>query len=638
LAVHINPRPIEDKSGWAITDPQCVRRRATICVAVLCFAFLGLLARLWFLQVVKGTEMLAQAQHNRLRDVPVPAPRGLILDRHGAVLATSRALHSVAVVPAALPSARSAPDARAAVLKSLSFLLGVTPKEIEAKLLDARMRGGRMYDPVRIDEDIDLKTITLIEENRPRLGPAVLVTNDIARTYPNGALAAHVLGYTGVVTSEDLARSEERSQEDHSARELHFDDVIGKSGIENQYDRELSGERGSEQYEVDARLRPVRRRGTIAEKPGNTVVLTLDSKLQRAAEQAMNSARNSGAVVAVDTRNGEVLALVSRPTFDPNMFSLPKREFAKRYLQIVRNEKHPLIDRAVVSRFPPGSTFKMVVAAAGLQQGTLRPETVRHCSGGMRLGRFFGCWQTHGALDLKGALAKSCDVYFYQTALAMGNPESSGPSYLARIARQFGFGEPTGIDLPSDEDGLIPDPAWRRRINAGNADLARWYPGNTMNMSIGQGDVLATPLQMALVTAAVANGGTLWQPHLLKAVQDKNGKVVQTTRPHGRSVGIERRYLDVVRAGLRQVVTKGTGRAVALPQVEVAGKTGSAEDTHHALPHAWFVCFAPYQNPRIAIACIVENSGHGSENAAPVAKKILEAAFPAPPQRRLVSR
>ncbi|HVF10476.1 MAG TPA: penicillin-binding protein 2 [Abditibacteriaceae bacterium] len=645
MAVHINPRPIEDKSGWAIVDPYCVRRRATLCVVVLCCAFLGLLVRLWYLQVVKGTEMLAQAQQNRLRDVPLPAPRGLILDRRGAVLATSRALHSVAVVPAALPSARTAPDARAAVLKSLSFLLGVAPRDIETQLREVRARGGRPYDPVRVAGDIDLQTITRIEENRPRLGPAVLVTNDIARTYPNGDLAAHVLGYTGVVTDEELARSAAAVAQETGARALQFDDIVGKDGIEGHYDAELSGQRGSEQYEVDARARPVRRRGTIAEQPGNTVMLTLDAKLQKAAEQALGRARNSGAAVAVDTRTGEVLALASRPTFDPNVFSLPRGEFQKwwrRYnpdpKNMPRDFKNPLFNRAVKARFPPGSTFKMITASAGLQQETLRPGIVHRCSGSLYLGRRFGCWNTHGALNLMGAIAKSCDVYFYQTTLAMGNPEGSGPTYLAEIARQFGLGQSTGIDLPIDESGLIPDPAWRRRAYAGNRDLAHWYPGNTLNMAIGQGDVLTTPLQMALATAAVANGGTLWQPHLLKAVQDKNGKIVRTTEPQGRSVRIERRYLDIVRAGMRQVVTNGTGKTVALPQVEIAGKTGSAEDDHHVLPHAWFVCFAPYHNPRIAIAVIVENSGHGSENAAPIAKKILEVAFPAPQSRRVVSR
>jgi penicillin-binding protein 2 len=286
----------------------------------------------------------------------------------------------------------------------------------------------------------------------------------------------------------------------------------------------------------------------------------------------------------------------------------------------------------VTGKKPPASTFKMITAAAGLQGGTMHLRDTYTCAGGMRLGRFFGCWNTHGTVDLMGALAHSCDVYFYRSALKLGNPEGSGPAYLAKIGRQFGLGQRTGIDLPVDAKGLMPDPAWRKRQHPNNPDMARWYPGNTLNTSIGQGDVEATPLQMALATGAIANGGTLWRPHLLREVRDVSGKrVLKRFTPQGKSVGIDQKNLDLVSAGMRAVVTRGTGKVVALPHVEVAGKTGSAEDANNALPHAWFVCYAPYKNPRIAIAVIVENVGHGSENAAPIAKAILDAAFP-PPQ------
>lgn len=599
-------------------------------MGLLCLAFAGLWVRLWYLQVVKGTEMLAQAQHNRIKHVPLIAPRGLILDRRLQVLATSRAAHSVAVVPAALPSLKRDPAGRTKILRTLGFLLHIPPAEIETYIGAAHDRGGHDYDPVRIAPGVDLKTMSLIEENKERLAPdnsapAALITDDIARAYPNGELAAHVLGYTGAVTEEDIAHPRDR--------EVGLNDVIGKSGIERKYDNWLSGQDGSEQYEVDARLRPVRSLGFVKEKPGHTLVLTLDAKLQRVAEQALSSARNSGAVAAVDPRNGEVLVLASRPGFDPNIWSLPPNQFRDQYRALIRNEKKPLINRAVTSRFPPGSTFKMVTASAGLQQGSLNTGTVRYCGGGFNLGHaHFGCWQTHGAVNLMTAIAKSCDVFFYQAALAMGDPESSGPTYLAQIARKFGLGHKTGIDLPVDGAGIIPDPAWRKQRHEGNPSMAHWYPGNTLNMSIGQGDVLCTPLQMALVTATVANGGMLWKPHLLKEVRSSSNQLIRKIEPKGQNIGIERRNLDLVRAGMRLVVTSGTGRAVALPQVAIAGKTGSAEDAHHALPHAWFVCFAPYDNPQIAIATIVENSGHGAENAAPVAKKILEAMFPAPPK------
>lgn len=648
MATSFRPASVPDKIGWSIAEPHGVKVRVWILVGLLAVAFSGLAARLWYLQILQGGSYLAQAQRNRVRRVPLPAPRGLILDRNGKVLATSRAAHAVAVVPAALPSARSDAETRDKVLRTLGYLLKTTPKEIEAQISQAKSKGGNLYDPVRVADSVDLKTITLVEENKPRLGPAVLVTDEIARQYPNGSLAAHVLGYTGSVTERDMKRSQQIAASDTKSRKLRFDDSIGKNGVEKEFDRMLAGAAGSALFEVDSRSQPVRRLETIGEKAGNTLVLSLDLKLQKAAEQALSQASNSGAAVAIDVRNGEVLALASNPGFDPNVFSLSRRD-TRRTREIRRifesdlqalQSKNPkrkirfkryAVNRAVSAHYSPGSTYKLVTAAAGLEKGVSQPHSPSYqCGGGLRLGRFFGCWTTHGSENLISALAKSCNVYFYQTALRLGNPEGSGPEYLAKISRQFGLGSNTGIDLPTDGSGLIPDPEWRKEINKTRPDLARWFPGNTLNMSIGQGDVLATPLQMALVTAAVANGGTLWQPHVMKEVRDLNNNVVARAKPDGKPTGISRDNLAIIRRGLRSVVTSGTGRSVALPQVNIAGKTGSAEDDNHGLPHAWWVCFAPYENPRIAIAVIVENSGHGSENAVPVAKKMLEAAFPAP--------
>lgn len=622
---------IQDKSGWAIADPARVRQRVIISAIILAAIFMVLLARLWFLQVVQGPAMLVQAERNRLKNVPIPAPRGLILDRNGVVLATSRTTHSIALVPAALPSAKKEKEARLKIMKTLAFLVGQTPAEIEAQLDEAAAKGGGRYDPVRIGGDVDLETITQVEENRARLGPAVMITDNVARSYPNGKLAAHTLGYTGGVTAEELEKA--KKSESEEARELRYDSVIGKIGLEKQYDHELSGKSGSDQYEADARGRPVRKRGTIAEKPGHTLVLTIDQKLQKAAETALDAASNSGAAAVIDVRNGEVLALASRPTFDPNAFSLPKKQFQPLWLGYNRNTKHPLINRAVSGRFPPASTFKIVTAAAGLERGTLHPGDSYVCKGGIKFGRFFGCWAVHGKVNLETALAGSCDVFFYEEAKALGNPESDGPTFLAQTARKFGMGSPTGIDLPIDKAGLVPDPAWRRAVNAARPAMARWFPGNTLNMSIGQGDLLATPLQNALLVGALANGGTLYRPHLMKELRDANSdKVIKRPEISGRSINIRQENLQIIREGLHAVMTKGTGKGLVIPNVDYAGKTGSAEDANHALPHAWFVAYAPYKNPRIAIAVIVENAGHGGENAGPVARAILQAAFPLPPK------
>ena len=638
MRTYFRPQANTGKIGWNITNPQDIKKRSWLLVGVLALLFSLLGARLWYLQVLQGSSYFAQAQRNSVRRVPLPAPRGLILDRNGKVLVTSRAAHTVAVIPAALPSARKQPEMREKILHTLGYLLKTSPAQIEEHIKEAKAKGGNPYDPVRITESADLDTITLIEENKPRLGPAVLITDEITRRYPNGKLAAHVLGYTGIVTERDMERSRESVKTNPRARRLRFDDNIGKLGIEDFYDNDLAGTPGSALYEVDSLSQPIRHLDTVPEKPGHNIVLSLDSKLQQAAETALNNASNSGAAVAVDVRNGEVLALASNPTFDPNVFSLsrrdPKRQSELRRLlesnvPTARKQRY-FYNRAVTSHYSPGSTYKMVTAAAALEKGVISANSPSYyCDGGFHLGRRFGCDGVHGSQNLLGAMAKSCNVYFYQTALRLGNSESTGPAYLAKISRQFGLGAVTNIDLPTDGKGLIPDPEWRKEINKTRPDLAHWYPGNTLNMSIGQGDVLTTPLQMALATAAVANGGTLWKPQVMREIRDDQNKVVRRAKPVGRSIGITPQHLETIRRAMRQVVTDGTGRRAGLPQVNIAGKTGSAEDDNHGLPHAWWVCFAPYENPRIAIAVIVENSGHGSENAAPVARKILEAAFPA---------
>ena len=610
--------------GWEVERPTTLRRRSHGWVfgLALCFGAMG--AKLYSLQVVQGASYMAQAQRNRLAHVSIPAPRGVLLDRRGQVLATTQALHAVSVVPALLPSARSQKEERARLMKSLAFLIHTTPDAIEATLTTARQkRGARYFDPIQVATNLDMATMARLVENRPRLDNAILLTDDLRRIYPMGELAGHVLGFAQTASEEDLQRAQKHGTPFHS------DDRVGKSGLERRYDHELQGVRGEQIFEVDAQSRPVALRGRTPEGAGNTLQLSLDSKLQRVAENALAQARNSGALAAIDPRNGEILALASRPGFDPNTFSLTGPQFQAAYRKILRDPKHPMLNRAVTSRFPPGSTFKPFVASAGLEKGAVSTRTSVNCPGYFMLGRKFGCWATHGGgVDLSEALAKSCDVYFYQLGLRLGDPESSGPTYLAKVARGFGFGEKTDVDLSSDEAGLMPDPAWRKRFNKRRPALQRWFPGNTLNMSIGQGDVLATPLQMAVATAAIANGGTKWTPHLVTQIRDAKGKLVRQIRPVGANVGIAPRNLAIVRAGMRTTVTSGTGKPCNLPQVAVAGKTGSAEDVHNALPHSWWICYAPADKPTIAIAVIVENSGHGSENALPVARAVLDAAFP----------
>ncbi|BCM90472.1 peptidoglycan D,D-transpeptidase MrdA [Abditibacteriota bacterium] len=610
--------------GWEVERPMLLRRRAQFWTLGLLVCFGAMAAKLYSLQVVQGASYVAQAKRNRLARVSIRAPRGVILGRHGEILATTQALHAVSVVPALLPSGKSQKEDRAKLLKTLAYLIHSTPQAIEDIIKSAReKKGARYFDPIQIATNLDMQTVARLTENRPRLDNAILLTDDLRRIYPRGDMAGHELGFTQIADDNDVQRAQ------NHGTTLHSDDRVGKSGIERYYDHELQGTRGEQLFEVDAQSRPVALRGRTAERAGATVQLSLDPTLQRAAENALAAARNSGAIAAVDPRNGEVLALASRPGYDPNIFSLTGKQFQNAYLKIARDPKHPMLNRAVTSRFPPGSTFKPIVASAGLEHGAVSPYSSVSCPGYFVLGRRFGCWSVHGGgVNLQKALALSCDVYFYQLGLKLGNPESSGPTYLAEVARRFGLGAKTGIDLSSDEGGLMPDPAWRKQFNAKRPSLQHWYPGNTLNMSIGQGDVLVTPLQMAVATAAIANGGTKWTPRLVTQIRDASGKLIRQTKPVGQSVGISPRNLSIVRNGMRYTVTNGTGKPCNLPQVSVAGKTGSAEDVHSVLPHSWWVCYAPAENPRIAIAVIVENSGHGSENALPVARAVLNAAFP----------
>jgi penicillin-binding protein 2 len=606
--------------GWDVADRNRAKNRVYFCSILIAVAFVGLLARLYYLQIVEGDRFLARAQRNRLETVSLQAPRGLILDRSGVPLAVTQTAHSISVVPKLLPSARREKEERDRLLGTLAFLLETTPEAIEKRLDEAKKFGP--FDPVPIAENVDLTTITRIEENASRLSGAILVTDDLKRYYPQGSLASHMMGYTGVVNERDLEKAKARG------KKFAFDDKIGKSGIERFYDAEVRGKRGATVFEVDAKGKPIRVSSTTPDVPGATIHLTLDVKLQKAAETALANARNNGAVAVVDPRNGEVLALASRPIFDPNIFSLPRKEFSAKYRAIAANKNKPLLNRAVTSALPPGSTFKPVTAAAGLEKGVVSTSWSVNCPGYYKFGRRFGCDGVHGSENMDQAMAHSCNVYFYQLSLKMGNPSKDGPNYLASVAHRFGLGQETGIDLPIDGAGNIPDTEWRKRVNKTRPDLAVWQPGSTLNMSIGQGDVMATPLQMALMTAAIANGGTLYKPHIMRKIVDSKGKIIKQSLPEGQSVGISPRNISIVRAGMRSVVTSGTGKRSNLPNVKVAGKTGSAEDARNALPHAWWICFAPYDKPTIAIAALIENSGHGSENALPVAKAILEAAFP----------
>jgi len=571
------------------------RLRQLLTLALVLFSCLGV--RLWYLQILRGSFYQSLADRNRLRVVAdTAAPRGIIYDRRGVeILAANVQAHSIAVIPEEL---RKHPDTAA----RLGPIVGRTAAEIRDVVAK---KEDRPYVPVTVARGVDMRALCLVEENRTRL-PGVVVRSEPIRFYPHGRLASHVLGHVGEISEAELKLAKEGPR-------LTSGMIIGKTGTEKQYDSYLRGRQGHEKLEVDARGQVKQKLGGRSGIPGASLVLTLECGLQTVAERRLEQQPHPGAIVVMDPRSGELLALASKPDFDPNVFSATLT--AKEWRKLADDPRDPLQDRAVASRYPPGSTIKLAVAAAGLQYQALPPGRV-HCSGGTKIGnRVFRCWQRsgHGSVDLDEALARSCDVYFYTVGRRLGVDR------LAEGLRRCGLGELTGIDLPQETPGIVPTPAWRKRALNG-----KWYPGDTANSSIGQGCVAATPLQMARLTAVVANGGKLVTPHLVRKIMTVKGEPVPLKRLDARTAAIDPRYLAAVRQGMRSAVIgkRGTAGALAGLPVAVAAKTGSAETRHGEKPHSWVVAFAPYENPRVVVAVIIEHGGHGVEAAVPIAKAL----------------
>jgi penicillin-binding protein 2 len=565
-------------------------RLASLAVA-LTVAFGSLGVRLWQLQVLQGDYYAQLADSNRLRVHRVAAPRGLVLDRRGRPLVTNRPAFSVSLLPMEL-------DAPRRVLPELSRILGVPEAELWARLEQGR---SRPFEPVRVRRDVGIRVVTVLEERRHELR-GVVVEAEPVRVYPYGRVGAHVLGYLGEVSAEELEALQPRG--------YRPGDLVGKAGVERQYDAVLRGDDGEQVVEVDAAGRPLRVLREQAGRPGRSLVLALDWDLQQEAEAQLAS--RAGAVVAMDPRTGEVLALASSPSFDPNAFAVGISE--RDWKALAGDRRNPLLNRATASAYEPGSVFKVVTGLAALQERRASPGSRFVCTGSLRLGRWvFRDLQAHGVVDFTTGVAQSCNVMFWLLG------RSVGPEALAHYAEQLGFGQPTGVDLPQEVEGNVPSRDYKERTWG-----EPWYPGDTLNMAIGQGFVLATPVQVARALSAVANGGVLLQPRVARAVLSPEGKVVRRFGPvvQGR-LGVRSEVLAALRRGLEAVVARGTGRAAAVQGLQVAGKTGSAE-TPRGRPHAWFAGYAPADDPRLVVVVLVEHGARGGLAAAPVAQAIFE--------------
>ncbi|MEJ2698411.1 MAG: penicillin-binding protein 2, partial [Desulfuromonadales bacterium] len=534
--------------GWGNT-PGLKKRFLLLSLGAIGI-FLLLAMRLWYLQIINVDRYRELSEKNRIRYVPITAPRGPILDRNGDLLVDNRPAFGVSVL-------RQEVENRDELLQRLSVFLGV-----EKAKLESRWKEGRNYPifhPLPLAEDVSRDVLEKVQENSVEL-PGVLIEVRPLRAYPHKEMAANLLGYLGEISDNDL--------QSPAFQDYRPGDFVGRSGLEKNLESYLRGKDGERRVEVDVQGKELRILKTLEPKPGDKVFLTLRSDLQQAAAEAFGD--KAGAAVALDVHTGEVLAMVSKPSFDPALFA--GGISSKEWVALLRNPRHPLQNKAIRGQYPPGSTFKIITALAALQAGVVSPSTEVDCKGSITLGRrVFRCWKRwgHGLIGLNSAIKESCDVWFYEAGLAVGIDR------IAEMARKFGLGQPLGFRLEGEKGGLIPDRDWkRRRFGTG------WYDGETAIAAIGQGYDLVTPLQLATMTAAVANGGTVFRPHVVKRIEDFSGKVVLENAPEAiRTVSLKGGVLRAVRLGMEAAVNDphGTAGSCKLRQVRVAGKTGTAQ-------------------------------------------------------------
>lgn len=589
---------------------------------VLVFAVLSVqLARL---QLVQGSHYEARAQHNQLRMVPVLPARGLIYDRNGKLLVENVPSFAAGVVPADVPE-----DQQVRVAHDLETMLGVPALETQLRIIDGR-RGKDPFAPIIIKDGLDQPTAFRLREAQAQL-PGVKVVTEPVRHYSGGSMYSQILGYIGRIDPEEYGRLKDFGYQ--------LNDYVGKSGVEYSYESTLRGTPGVKEVEADATGREIRTLGEIPAKPGKSVVLSVDSDLQRAVTDILRGkvGDDQAAAVVMDVHTGEVLALVSVPDYDNNIFSGPVNDAGVQ--AVLDNPNKPLLDHAISETYAPGSIFKQVTGLAALQEGVASASTTITSYGYISVHNqydpsiiyTFKDWAALGTLNFYSGVAQSSDVYFYYLS---GGYEGNGQSFqglgaarLAKWARLFGLGAPTGVDLPSEASGLVPDPDWKQQTYGDP-----WFIGDTYVFGIGQGYLSVTPLQMARVTAAVANGGDVLQPRIVREVRNADGQVVQpSTAIIQRHLPIDPANLSIMREGMRQAADWGTARSGAIKGVAIAGKTGTAEfGAAHADgsydTHAWYTCFAPFDNPQIAVTVFL-NHGIGATDAGPVAAEILSYYF-----------
>lgn len=594
-----------------------VRKKFKGYAVLMIFFFLCLWMRVWYLQILKGDELRALSENNRVRLVSLAAYRGMIKDRNGETLVSVRPSFNLYITP------EDTKD-RHAVLSFLSQKIQFDKNKV---LRD--MKEASSFSNVLIKADITQEEVAFVEENN-RLIPGAHLIVEPRRDYLYKELTAQALGYLGEISKPQLENQEGSAYQQG--------DLVGKDGIENIHEAYLRGKKGYKEVEVDVSGRELQTLRMLPPQSGNNLTLTIDLRVQQVLEQLMTGTEENpitGAVVAMKVQTGEIIAIASKPSYDPNLFAagISRRNWRK----LLFDEFHPLQNRTIDGQYPPGSTYKIVTAYAGLSEHVISPESTISCPGHFNFGRgVYRCWKKggHGTMTVHDALVQSCDVFFY----TVGN--RLGIDTLARYARKFGLGNQTGVQLIGEKPGLIPSTKWKRE-----AKKQPWLPGETISASIGQGYDLVTPIQQATMMSIISNGGNAVRPYLVKNIQDPSGKMLKEFSPEIlNKANFNQEYINIIRNGLLGVVNAphGTGHKAQVKNILVSGKTGTAQvikmkGADENVPedqipyiyrdHAWFVAYAPFDDPEIAVSVIVEHGGHGGSTAAPIAKSVIETYF-----------
>ena len=595
-------------------EPIDFKEKIRIVVVFFLVAVSILIVRLAYLQIVKGADFKKKSENNSIRFRQIKPLRGLIMDRNGFVLVDNKPSFDVLYIP----NKNKANELSVERLKQL-----YQNKSLDFPYDQALLKNAKPYLPIKLDKNVNMEKIALVETNALNL-PGISIDVSPIRLYLDGEILAPVIGYTGEISKKEIEKSDGK---------YAYGDVSGKHGLENFFDSVIRGNRGAELVEVNAYGKEIKNMGRIDPVSGYNMTLTIDADLQKAAWEAIQG--KAGSVVVMDPRDGEVLAMVSSPSFDPNLFYEGISE--EQWSQLQNNPFAPLSNKAISGQYPPGSTYKLIVAAAALEEGIITPDTKIFCNGSFTLGnRTYRCWKKggHGWVNLHQAIVGSCDVYFYTVGKMLGVDK------IAEYAKRFGFGDLAGIDLPNEKKGLVPSKEWKLKRKK-----EIWQMGETISISIGQGYNLVTTLQLANAFGAFANGGTLWRPYLVKQIQLTDGKIYKEFVPTKKGeLNLSAKTIEIINDALKGVVNEpgGTGQNAKLPGVEVCGKTGTSQVL--GLPedekarrrkilgafqkdHALFACYAPSKNPEIVVAVILENAGGGGAVAAPIARKILSAYF-----------